>query len=341
LGRALRAVHRPQDPGELAAARRRLAFEELFTLSLGLSLLGRRVREAAGTPIQRTDMAPFFAALPFAPTGAQRRVIAEAAADMAKPVPMNRLVQGDVGSGKTAVAAALCYAAAKAGFQSAMMAPTEILAGQHYATLSGLLEPLGIRIVLVTGGMPAKERRAALAALAAGEADLVVGTHALIEGDCTFARLGLVVTDEQHRFGVAQRAALSAKGDSPHTLVMSATPIPRTLALMIYGDLDVSALDEMPAGRQKIDTFVVEEDMRRRIDDFTLRQLGEGRQVFVICPVIENEEEEESTLTDVMTHAERLAKVCAPYPVAALHGRMKPAEKDRIMNEFAKGNIRV
>ena len=343
LGQALRTVHRPSDPSELAAARRRLAFEELFTLSLGLSLLGRRVREAAGAGIPQVDMAPFFAALPFEPTGAQRRVIGEALTDMAQKVPMNRLVQGDVGSGKTAVAAALCYAAAKSGFQSAMMAPTEILAGQHFATLTGLLGPLGIRIVLVTGGMPAKERRIALEAVAAGEADLVVGTHALIEGGCDFAKLGLVITDEQHRFGVSQRAALSAKGDSPHTLVMSATPIPRTLALMIYGDLDVSALDEMPAGRQKIDTFVVEEDMRRRIDDFILRQLNDGRQVFVVCPVIENEEEDGGGggLTDVVTHAKRLAKVCAPHTVAALHGRMKSAEKDHIMNEFAAGHIGV
>lgn len=339
LGQALRTVHRPSEPAELAAARRRLAFEELFTLSLGLSLLGRRVREAAGTPILPVDMDPFLAALPFEPTGAQRRVIGEALSDMAQKVPMNRLVQGDVGSGKTAVAAALCYAAAKSGFQSAMMAPTEILAGQHFATLTGLLGPLGIRIVLVTGGMPAKERRTSLEVVAAGEADLVVGTHALIEGGCDFAKLGLVITDEQHRFGVAQRSALSAKGDSPHTLVMSATPIPRTLALMIYGDLDVSALDEMPAGRQKIDTFVVEEDMRRRIDDFILRQLKEGRQVFVVCPVIENEDDD--PLTDVVTHAKRLSAVCAPHPVAALHGRMKPAEKDRIMGEFAAGHIGV
>ncbi|HWP80743.1 MAG TPA: ATP-dependent DNA helicase RecG [Candidatus Acidoferrum sp.] len=343
LGQALKTVHRPGDPAGLATARRRLAFEELFTLSLGLSLLGRRVREAAGAPIPKTDMAPFFAALPFEPTGAQRRVIEEALSDMAGEVPMNRLVQGDVGSGKTAVAAALCYAAAKSGFQSAMMAPTEILAGQHYETLSGLLGPLGQRTVLVTGGMPAKERRAALEAIAAGEADLVVGTHALIEGGCEFTRLGLVITDEQHRFGVAQRAALSAKGDSPHTLVMSATPIPRTLALMIYGDLDVSALDEMPKGRQKIDTFVVEEEMRLRIDDFILKQLHEGRQVFVVCPVIENEEEEGegSGLIDVVTHAARLSKVCAPHAVAALHGRMKPAEKERIMGGFAKGAIGV
>ncbi len=336
IGDAYEAVHRPHDTEDLFEARRRLAFEELFLLSLGLSMLGRRVREEVGRPILPCDMSPFFSSLPFELTGAQQRVIASAMDDMSGKVPMNRLVQGDVGSGKTAVAAALCYNAAMGGAQSAMMSPTEILAEQHYRTLSAMLSPLGVEVVLLTGSMKVAEKRAATAKIEAGAA-VAVGTHALISGGVKFKNLALVITDEQHRFGVSQRAALSEKGESPHTLVMSATPIPRTLALMIYGDLDVSALDEMPKGRQQIDTFVVGEDMRERINSFMVKQISEGRQVFVVCPLIETEEEDGRH--DVLSHTDYLKKSIAPYRVEALHGKMKASEKEALMSQFASGEI--
>ena len=250
-------IHFPADDEALAAARRRLAFEELFLLALGLKLLRERRTFVAGKQCKKVDLSPFFTSLPFSLTGAQRRAIGDIARDLTGQRPMNRLVQGDVGSGKTMVAAAAIYMAAKNGLQCALMAPTEILAEQHYRSLAPLLEPLGIPCALLTASTRARERRALNERLRSGELSLVIGTHALLSPDVQYQNLGLVVTDEQHRFGVDQRAALSAKGDDPHLLVMSATPIPRTLALMIYGDLDVSVLDELPPGRQKIDTFAV------------------------------------------------------------------------------------
>ena len=247
-------IHFPADMGALELARRRLIFEELFVLACALGKLrGQRVR-SGGLPVGKADIEEFYAALPFSPTGAQRRAVAQAVADMESGEAMSRLVQGDVGSGKTLVAAALIWYVWKSGYSSAFMAPTEILAEQHYATLSALLAPLGLRVGKLTGAMSAKEKRAMKAALCAGEADLVIGTHALFSADVEYARLGLVVTDEQHRFGVNQRSALISKGARPHVLVMSATPIPRTLALIIYGDLDVSVIDELPPGPARCGT---------------------------------------------------------------------------------------
>ena len=263
-------IHYPSDFDALAIARRRLVFEELFVLACALGTMRAERARESGLRITLRDFEPFYAALPFTPTDAQKRAIAEAAADMSGGYVMNRLVQGDVGSGKTLVAAALCWLCRESGYVSAFMAPTEILAEQHYQTLSGLLAPFGMRIGRLTGAMSAKGKREAKAAIAAGDYNLVVGTHALFSEDVVYSRLGLIITDEQHRFGVKQRSALIGKGEKPHVLVMSATPIPRTLALMIYGDLDVSIIDELPPGRQKVDTFAVDESYRTRLNGFIL-----------------------------------------------------------------------
>lgn len=329
---ALAAIHRPQSAQDMADARRRMVFEELFLLCCGLQQLKERRRADTGLVFSDASLANFFAALPFSPTGAQRRAIGEIASDCASGRPMNRLVQGDVGSGKTIVAAALCALAAKSGFQAAFMAPTEILAAQHVETLAPLLEELGISCTLLTGSMNAAQKRAALAAIESGAAQVVIGTHALIQQGVTFQRLGAVVADEQHRFGVAQRAALSAKGQTPHVLVMSATPIPRTLALILYGDLDVSVLDEVPPGRQPVETYAVGENMRRRITAFIDKQIGQGGQVYVVCPLVE---EGEMNLKSADQHAVDLQNALPHRRVAVLHGRMKSAEKERVMQAFA------
>ena len=255
---------------------------------------------------------------------------------------MNRLIQGDVGSGKTLIAGACIWCAHEGGLQSAFMAPTEILANQHFQTFSELLTPLGIKVIRLTGSMTAKQKREALALIREGEADLVVGTHALISDSVEFPRLALVITDEQHRFGVDQRAALIAKGESPHTLVMSATPIPRTLALIIYGDLDVSVIDELPPGRQKVDTFVVNEDMRERINSFMRKQIADGRQVFVVCPAIDENEERLQDLKNAKEYSNDLhEKVFPDLQIGCIHGKMKPSEKDKIMQAFVEGSINI
>ena len=252
-------------------------------------------------------------------------------------MPANRLLQGDVGSGKTAVAAAACYFTCKNGFQSALMAPTEILATQHYHTLDGFLSPLGIRVGLLTGSLPAKEKRRIRTALQAGELDVLVGTHALIQKDTVFPALGLVITDEQHRFGVGQRAALAQKGGTPHKLVMSATPIPRTLALIVYGDLDISVLDELPVGRLPIRTYAVTGKLRQRAYGFVRSRMDAGEQAYIVCPMIE---EGESDLLAVTSYAEQLrAGEFAAYRVGLLHGKMKPAEKEQVMASFKAGEL--
>ena len=334
-------IHFPTDDEALSAARRRLAFEELFLLALGLKLLRERRTFVAGKQCKKVDLSPFFTSLPFSLTGAQRRAIGDIARDLTGQRPMNRLVQGDVGSGKTMVAAAAIYMAAKNGLQCALMAPTEILAEQHYRSLAPLLEPLGIPCALLTASTKAKERRALNECLRSGELSLVIGTHALLSPDVQYQNLGLVVTDEQHRFGVDQRAALSAKGDDPHLLVMSATPIPRTLALMIYGDLDVSVLDELPPGRQTVDTFAVTESYRARLNGFIRKQVEEGHQVFVVCPKVEDGEEGESKLKSASEHAEELRKLFPDLTVACVHGRMKPKEKEAVMAAFAAGETDI
>ena len=335
-------IHFPTDDEALSAARRRLAFEELFLLALGLKLLRERRTFVAGKQCKKVDLSPFFTSLPFSLTGAQRRAIDDIARDLTGERPMNRLVQGDVGSGKTMVAAAAIYMAAKNGLQCALMAPTEILAEQHYRSLAPLLEPLGIPCALLTASTKAKERRALNERLRSGELSLVIGTHALLSPDVQYQNLGLVVTDEQHRFGVDQRAALSAKGDDPHLLVMSATPIPRTLALMIYGDLDVSILNELPPGRQKIDTFAVPSSYHERIYAFLRKLVAEGRQAYIVCPMVAENDELPDERKAVTAYAETLQKEVFPdLRIAPIHGKMKPKEKDAVMRAFAAHEIDV
>ena len=334
-------IHFPSDMRALSLSRRRLVFEELFTLVCALSLVRGEGEVQPGIAVQPRDIAEFTATLPFTPTGAQLRAIADAAGDMTSGRLMNRLIQGDVGSGKTLVAAALIWLAAGSGLQSAFMAPTELLAEQHFATLSGFLAPFGLKVVKLTGSMGAKAKRETLAALASGEAALAVGTHALISEGVEFRRLGLVVTDEQHRFGVAQRSALAGKGERAHVLVMSATPIPRTLALIIYGDLDVSLIDELPPGRQRVDTFAVTSSYRRRLNAFIAKLVGEGRQVFVVCPAIEADSEVPMDLVSAEEHTLELRAALPGLRIECIHGRIKAKPRDEIMSRFAAGEVDV
>lgn len=333
---AYREIHLPSSGEALEAAKRRLIFEEFFVFSAALAILRakRAVRPVA--PWENTALDAFLAALPFRLTDAQMRAVRDVLNDFRSGRPMSRLVQGDVGSGKTMVAAAAAYCAAQNGCQTAFMAPTEILAKQHFDTLSPLLEPLGVHCALLTGSMTPAQKRDYRKALAEGQIALAIGTHALLTDATAFSKLGLVIADEQHRFGVAQRSALLAKGEQPHLLVMSATPIPRTLALFLYGDLDVSVIDELPPGREPVDTFLVDERYRRRLNDFIRRQAAEGHQCFIVCPAIEESE------TDDLKAAEAWAQTLRDnvFPnlrVALLHGKMKGAEKDAVMQAFAAG----
>ena len=336
---AIRHIHFPPDHAAIAEARRRLVFEELFVLQLGLLRLKSRSRRLNGAVLHRDYTADYVAGLPFALTGAQRRAIADCIGDMQGLCPMSRLVQGDVGSGKTAVAAGVAYSLIREGWQAAMMAPTEILAEQHAASLQKLLGDT-VRVGLLTGSMTAANKRRMQETIAAGEVDFVVGTHALISDNVQFAKLGLVVTDEQHRFGVAQRARLAAKGQDPHLLVMSATPIPRTLALILYGDLDVSILDELPPGREPVDTFLVNESYRARVNAFIRKQVAEGHQCFVVCPAVE--ENEDLGIKAATVWAETLQKTVFPdLRIALLHGQMKASEKEEAMASFARGEADV
>lgn len=338
--RAYYAIHQPKSPEDLDGARRRLVFEEFFVFSAALSLMRAQRTLVEVAPYRERDLTPFFAALPFTLTGAQRRAIEEISNDFSKGFPMNRLLQGDVGSGKTMVAAAAAYLACKNGQQTALMAPTEILAEQHYKTLTKLLTPLGVRCILLTGSMTPKEKRLAREALATGEGNLAVGTHALFSQSTEFSNLGLVITDEQHRFGVAQRAALSEKGTGSHLLVMSATPIPRTLALILYGDLEVSVLDELPPGRQGIDTFLVNESYRARLNGFIRKEVQAGHQCYIVCPAVEEGETESGKAAEVW--AETLQNtVFSDLPVALIHGRMKGSEKEAVMGAFSRGEAKI
>ena len=351
-----RAIHFPEDEAALEAARRRFAFEELFYLSLGLALLRERRSRGAGPSFPEADPAGFYGLLPFSLTAAQRRAAEEAAADLRSPRPMNRLVQGDVGSGKTAVAAACAWMAHQAGWQSAMMAPTELLAQQHFHTITALLEPAHMTVGLLTGSMRAAEKRKVLSALQSGDIHLVVGTHALLSQGVEFRRLGLVITDEQHRFGVEQRAALAAKantpGDpadaapeenfSPNVLVMSATPIPRTLALIIYGDLDVSVIDELPPGRKPVQTFLIGESKRQRLYGFVRAQVQEGRQVYLVCPAVEENPEGAWDLKAVNEYARVLREEVFPdLRVGLVHGKLKARDKEAAMAAFTAGETDV
>ena len=344
---ARKNIHYPDDFEALAIARRRLVFEELFVLTCGLAQLKDR-RSAGSGRVMESASEEFSALLPFAPTAAQRRAMEDIAADLRSGKAMNRLVQGDVGSGKTAVAAFGAWAAAKNGTQCALMAPTELLAEQHARTMDALLSPAGVRLALLTGSVKGTEKKAVLAALAAGEIDLVVGTHALFSQGVEYRALGMVIADEQHRFGVAQRAALAEKGGAvpPHVLVMSATPIPRTLALIIYGDLDVSVMDELPPGRTPVATFAVGEDKRRRMYGFVRKQVGEGRQVYIVCPSVEEnggwEEGPGMDLKAVTSYARQLQEQVFPdLRVGFVHGKLKPKEKEAVMAAFAGGELDV
>ncbi len=338
--RAYYAIHEPSDMTEAEMAKRRLIFEEFFVFSAGLSLM-RASRALKKTPAyENCDLSAFYGVLPFSLTGAQSRAIGEIVQDLGRGAPMNRLVQGDVGSGKTMVAAAAAYLAIQNGHQAAMMAPTEILAEQHFASLSKLLNPLGITVQLLTGSLTVKQKRLARETIESGQAQLIVGTHALVSDATVFADLGLVITDEQHRFGVGQRSALAGKGNDPHLLVMSATPIPRTLALLMYGDLEVSILDELPPGREPVDTFLVNESYRARINNFIRKHVSEGHQCYVVCPAVE--ENESLNLKAAEVWAETLQKTVFPdLRVALLHGQMKGAEKEAVMADFAAGNADV
>ena len=338
--RAYYAIHEPSTMAEAEMAKKRLIFEEFFVFSAGLSLMRAARAEKKSEPYRNLDMKPFYAALPFTLTGAQSRAVEEILKDLSSGAPMNRLVQGDVGSGKTMVAAAAAYCAANNHRQSALMAPTEILAEQHYESLQRLFAPLGIRVGLLTGSMTTKEKRLTREAIASGEIQLAVGTHALLSDATQFNDLGLVITDEQHRFGVAQRSKLSGKGSDPHLLVMSATPIPRTLALLMYGDLDVSIINELPPGREAVDTFLVGESYRPRINAFIRKQVAEGHQCFVVCPAVE--ESEELGIKAATVWAETLQQTVFPdLRIALLHGQMKGAEKEAAMASFARGEADV
>ena len=337
---ALENIHFPESELASETARRRLAFDELLKLQIGMSVMKSRSRRNTAFRMDpAVDVGEFTRGLPFELTDDQQKAVNDIVADLCRDVPMNRLLQGDVGSGKTAVAAAACFFAAKNGIQSALMAPTEILATQHFRTLSGFLEPFGVKVCLLTGSMTAKKKAAVREEIAAGEIDVVVGTHAIIQKDVEYKALGLVITDEQHRFGVAQRAALAEKGDAPHKLVMSATPIPRTLALIIYGDLDISAITQLPKGRKPIKTYAVTGKLRSRAFGFVRERLDEGRQAYVVCPMIE---ESESELFAVKTYAENAARNdLKGYTTALLHGKMRAAEKDKTMKLFRDGEIQV
>ena len=335
---AVRAIHCPVSEEEAFAARRRLIYEELLILQLGIGRMKNRGAARTGAPMQKMDPEPFWALLPFSPTGAQRRAVEEILTDMAGETSMNRLLQGDVGSGKTLVAAAAIWACIRSGYQAALLAPTEILASQHAENLNRLLSPFGMRVALLTGGMKAAARRATLAAIRDDEADLIVGTHAILSEGVEFARLGLAVVDEQHRFGVRQRGMLAEKAENPHLLVMSATPIPRTLGLLIYGDLDISILDELPPGRKPVKTRCITGKKRGALYGFLDREIDAGRQVYLVCPAIE--ETPDGGLNAVKSYYEDIAKALLPERrVGLMHGKLKPREKAAVMEDFKAGRL--
>ena len=359
LQEALYTVHSPMNPERLAEARRYFVFEELFLFALSVALSKKERTGEKGIVLKPSDadMDAFLSALPFTLTDAQSRVLSEIRRDLAGGYAMHRLVSGDVGSGKTVIAAAAAFIAVKSGYQAAMMAPTEILARQHFNDLEPLFASLGIRVGLLVGNMtPAKKRKVHEDA-ASGALDFVIGTHALLTESMRFARPALMITDEQHRFGVRQRAALAEKGENLHVLVMSATPIPRTLALVLYGDLDISAIDQLPPKRQKVSTFLVDESYRARLNGFIKKQADEGRQVYIVCPAIEDTSDDEDEGGQLVTmsgalidkkplrraveYAKELSLAMPTVSVGCLHGKMPAQEKDRVMAAYERGEISV
>ncbi len=361
LSSAIKALHNPPSQDVLRRAFDRMAFQEYFTFSLGLSLAKKRPEGGISPSCAKQNIRPLLALLPYELTEAQKRAIKEIAADMrgeASP-PMNRILVGDVGCGKTICAAIAAYIAVLNGHQAAIMAPTEILARQHYREFLALFERLGVSVSLLLGATPQREKSKIYASLTAegdGRTDILIGTHALLNEKLSFADLGLTVTDEQHRFGVAQRTAIREKNPNAHLLVMSATPIPRTLALVLYGDLDISRIDEMPKGRQRVETLLIEEALRPRLNGFIRKTVQEGGQVYIVCPAIEEEEEdgaiplekvfgptkeESPPLKAAVSYTEQLIEVFPEYNIAYLHGRMKPAEKDSVMQRFSDGSLNI
>lgn len=337
LDKAIKNIHFPSSADDYLPARKRLIFEELLTLQLGLLKLKSNKKSETALVIKDDYSSEFEKLLPFNLTNAQKRTISECLQDMKSKYPCNRLVQGDVGSGKTAVAASLIYSVIKNGYQATMMAPTEILATQHYESLLKILAPAGINIRLLTGSTPAKEKKEIKKALFDGEIDLIIGTHALIQNDVAFKNLALVITDEQHRFGVKQRAQLAEKGEDVHTIVMSATPIPRTLGLILYGDLDISILDELPPGRQEIRTDVVDSRYHKRLYKFIKDAIARGEQCYIVCPAVE---ENETNIKSAEELADELANgEFKGYNLGILHGKMKPKDKEAIMKSFASGKV--
>ncbi len=338
---AMCEVHMPTSAEKFEEARTRLAFEEFFLMQSGIRLMGSERKNYTATPIKNVKCISDFAkALPFELTNAQKRVINEISADLKKSIPMNRLIQGDVGSGKTIVAAAVMFAVANNGFQAIMMAPTEILASQHFKNLSNLFSPYGFETVYLSGSMSAADRRTALEKIKSGTAKIIVGTHALISDGVEYNNPALVITDEQHRFGVRQRTLLTEKGFGAHTLVMTATPIPRTLSLILYGDLDISVIDELPPGRKPIETYAVGEKMRKRVFDFVSQKIAEGRQAYIVCPLIEESEALEAKA--VTEYAEKLKKsVFKNLRLEVLHGKLKATQRNEIMQSFHRGDIDI
>lgn len=336
---AVRKIHFPKTRGEYEAARRRLVFEEMLTLRLGLSMIKNRGRRLSGAVMTDADMSRFYGLLPFSPTGAQMRAIDDCISDMKRLYPMNRLIQGDVGSGKTLVAAAAAYFAHQNGFSAMVMAPTEVLAQQHYETFREFLEPLDLRIGLLSGSMTAAEKKRVKSAAESGEIDVLIGTHALIRKSVSMKNAGLIIVDEQHRFGVSQRSELAEKGANPHIMAMSATPIPRTLALIIYGDLDVSIINEMPKGRLPVKTYAVDSGYRQRVYNFIKKHIAAGRQAFIVCPRVDPDEDGvNSDKKSAIEYYNTLTSgEFAGIPTGLLYGKMKQADKDAVMNAF-RGN---
>ncbi len=339
---AMRKIHFPKTREEYLGARRRLIFEELLTLKLGLSALKTRGRRLSGAVMTDVDMDEFYRSLPFTPTNAQLNAVNDCIADMKRLYPMNRLIQGDVGSGKTLVAAAAAYFAHMNGFQSLIMAPTEVLAQQHYETFKGFLKPLGVNVGLLSGSMTAAEKKTVRESARKCEINVLVGTHALIQRSLSVGKLGLIVVDEQHRFGVAQRSSLAEKGINPHVVAMSATPIPRTLALIVYGDLDVSILNEMPKGRLPVLTYAVDGSFRQRVYNFIKKHIAAGRQAFIVCPRVEQNDDDSSDKKSAIEYYNYLtAGDFRGIPTGLLYGKMKPAEKDAVMNDFRNNKLKL
>ena len=339
---AIKAIHFPENMNQLKSARRRLMFQEMLVLQCGLAYLGSAGQREAAVKLGRDYTDEFCALLPFDLTEGQKSAVADAMKDMRSGRQMNRLLQGDVGSGKTAVAACLSYSTAKNGYQSAIMAPTEILAEQHFASLSKMFDGTEVTCALLTGSTPAKQRRETLSQLKSGEIDVLIGTHAIITGDVEFGSLALVITDEQHRFGVKQRSRLVTKADAPHTLVMSATPIPRTLALLLYSDLDISVPNTVPAGRKPVETRLITSEKLPLAYDFIKRQLDKGRQAYIVCPLVEESENSDPDLKSAAEYYDELSVgEFKGYVIGLLHGKMRSKDKDAVMRRFAEGEIQL